>query len=225
MTTLLITGANRGIGLEFVLQYLAEGAEVIACCRQPDQATQLHPQPHLTVLPLDVTSQASMVALVQKLKGRPLDIVINNAGVSGPREPARGILDVPTWVNVFATNSVGPAMVAAALKDNLLQGHDKKLINITSQLGSITNHSSGMYPYHASKAALNSLMRGLALEWAADGLLVGLFHPGWVQTDMGGKNANVTPQQSVQGLRQRIAELNASNSGTFRDFKNQLLPW
>jgi len=115
--------------------------------------------------------------------------------------------------------------MAAAFKDNLMKGQGKKLVTITSQLGSTANHTGGMLPYYASKAAVNNFMRGLALEWKADGISVGIFHPGWVQTDMGGASAPVTPPQSVEGLRARIAELNATTSGTFRDFQNRELPW
>ena len=112
------------------------------------------------------------------------------------------MIDFDAWLHVFAVNSLAPAMIAAALKDNLLKGGEKKLVTITSQLGSTTHHSGGLYPYYASKAAVNNFMRGLSLEWARDGIAVGLFHPGWVQTDMGGQSAPVTPEQSVNGLRQ-----------------------
>jgi len=226
MTKILVTGANRGIGLELVKQYAAEGAEIIACCREPAKATDLKMiAGNIRVMALEVTDPKSVEALKHDLAGAPIDILINNAGISGPRESAPGIIPFGKWVDVFAVNSVAPVMVAAALKDNLKKGHDKKLVTITSQLGSITNHGGGASPYNASKAAVNSFMHGLAKSWARDGIRVGIFHPGWVQTDMGGKSAPVTPEQSVRGLRARIAELDTGNSGTFRDFTGKELAW
>jgi NAD(P)-dependent dehydrogenase (short-subunit alcohol dehydrogenase family) len=226
MTKILVTGANRGIGLEFVKQYAAEGAEIIACCREPAKATDLKTiAGNIRVMALEVTDPKSVEALKHDLAGAPIDILINNAGISGPRESAPGIIPFEKWLDVFAVNSVAPVMIAAALKDNLKKGHDKKLVTITSQLGSIANHGGGASPYNASKAAVNSFMHGLSKSWARDGIVVGILHPGWVQTDMGGKNAAVTPQESVKGLRARIAELDAKNSGTFRDFTGRELPW
>lgn len=115
--------------------------------------------------------------------------------------------------------------MAVAFHDNLKAGRDKKLVTITSQLGSIANHGGGAYPYHASKAAVNSFMRGLSKEWARDGIAVGIFHPGWVKTDMGGQSAPVTPAESVTGLKARIAELSMANSGTFRDYQGKEIAW
>lgn len=226
MTTILITGANRGIGLEFVKQYVAEGADVIACCREPAKAEDLKKiGGKVRVMALSVDDPKSVENLKRILGDSPIDILINNAGISGPREPARGIIPFEKWVDVFAVNSVAPVMVAVVFHDNLKKGQGKKLVTITSQLGSIANHGGGALPYHASKAAVNSFMHGLSKEWAKEGISIGIFHPGWVQTDMGGKSAPVTPEQSVQGLRSRIAELNAANSGTFRDYANKELPW
>jgi len=225
MTTILITGANRGIGLEFVKQYAAEGADVIACCREPAKADALKAiKGKVRVMALAVDDPKSVAALKKELGDTPIDILINNAGV-GSRESAKGLIDSAAWLAIFAVNSIAPVAVASALHDNLEAGRDKKLVTITSQLGSIANHGGGAYPYHASKAAVNSFMRGLSKEWARDGISVGIFHPGWVQTDMGGANAAVTPQQSVSGLRARIAELSAANSGSFRDFTGKELPW
>jgi len=225
MTTILITGANRGIGLEFVKQYAAEGADIIACCREPAKADALKAiKGKVRVMALAVDDPKSVAALKKELGDTPIDILINNAGV-GSRESAKGLIDSAAWLAIFAVNSIAPVAVASALHDNLEAGRDKKLVTITSQLGSIANHGGGAYPYHASKAAVNSFMRGLSKEWARDGISVGIFHPGWVQTDMGGANAAVTPQQSVSGLRARIAELSAANSGSFRDFTGKELPW
>jgi NAD(P)-dependent dehydrogenase (short-subunit alcohol dehydrogenase family) len=226
MTTVLITGANRGIGLEFVKQYAAEGADVIATCREPGKATALNAITGcVRVMTLDVAVSASIAALKRDLGDTPIDILINNAGISGPRDRVADPIPSDKWLEVFAVNSVAPVAVSYALHDNLLKGHDKKLVTITSQLGSIANHGGGAQAYHASKAAVNSFMHGLSKEWAKDGIVFGIFHPGWVQTGMGGKAAPTTPEQSVTGLRARIAELNAKNSGSYRDFANKELPW
>jgi NAD(P)-dependent dehydrogenase (short-subunit alcohol dehydrogenase family) len=225
MTTILITGANRGIGLEFVTQYAAEGADVIACCREPEKAAALKAvKGKIRVMALDVAEPKSAAALAGALKGEAIDILINNAGV-GSRDNGLAGVDAEAWLKIFAVNSIAPVTVAVALHDNLKAGRDKKLVTITSQLGSIANHGGGAYPYHASKAAVNSFMTGLAKAWAGDGISVGIFHPGWVQTDMGGANATLTTAQSVTGLRARIAELNAKNSGEFRDYAGKEIAW
>jgi NAD(P)-dependent dehydrogenase (short-subunit alcohol dehydrogenase family) len=226
MTIILITGTNRGIGLEFVKQYAADGADIVACCREPGKATELKAiKGKVRVMALDVGDESSVAALKKDLGDQPIDILINNAGIGGPRGAKPGTIDMDAWLDVFRVNSVAPYMVAQALKPNLMKGKDKKLATITSQLGSIANDTGGFQPYSATKAAVNSLMHSLAKSWASDGISVGIFHPGWVQTDMGGSGAPVTPQQSVTGLRARIAELNAKNSGTYRDFQNKELPW
>ncbi|HJW41123.1 MAG TPA: SDR family oxidoreductase [Rhizomicrobium sp.] len=228
MTTILVTGANRGIGLELVTQYAADGAEVIACCRAPEKADALNAlvkkARNVRVAALDVADPQSVASLKSDLGDTPIDILINNAGVGGPRERAKGIIDADGWLGIFAVNSIAPVTMAAAFHDNLKTGRDKKLVTITSQLGSITS-AGGAYPYYASKAAVNSFMHGLSKEWARDGILVGIFHPGWVKTDMGGQSAPVTPAQSAIGLRARIAELSVENSGSFRDYTGRELPW
>lgn len=226
MSTILITGANRGIGLEFVRQYAAEGADVIACCRTPERADALKTiGGKVRLMTLDVADAKSVAALKQALGGVPIDILINNAGVGGPRERAKGIIDAEGWLKIFATNAIAPVTVAVALHENLMQGRDKKLVTITSQLGSIAGHGGGAYPYHASKAAVNSFMRGLSKEWARDGIAVGIFHPGWVKTDMGGQGAPLTAEQSVTGLRARIVELSLRNSGSYRDYAGKEIAW
>lgn len=226
MTTILITGANRGIGLEFVKQYAADGAEVIACCREPAKAGELKAvKGQVRVMALDVGDPASVEALKKDLGDRPIDILINNAGIGGPHNVTPGTLDMEAWLNVFRVNSVAPFLMALRFKANLKAGQEKKLVTITSVLGSIAESGGGNQPYRASKSAVNSLMHGAAKDWAKDGILVGIFHPGWVQTDMGGSGAPVKVEDSVKGLRARIAELNAANSGSYRDYSNRAIPW
>ena len=228
MTTVLITGANRGIGLEFAKQYALEGADVIACCREPEKADALKAlakSAKFRVLPLDVTSPASVLALKAELTGKPIDILINNAGVGGPRSEPKGSIDFAQWVETFKTNSIAPMLVSQALRDNLRAGKLKKLITITSMMGSISGHGGGAYAYRASKAAVNSVMHGLSKEWAKDGIVVGIFHPGWVKTDMGGASAPVAPADSVKGLRAQIERLGAANSGAYLDYAGKEIAW
>ena len=230
MTTILITGANRGIGLEFVRQYAKDGATIIATAREPEKAKELGEIERASggkvrVLPLAVNHSHSIAKLKQVLADTAIDILINNAGVRGTRDEREPKLDIDQWMETLRINSVAPYEIARAFHDNLKRGKDKKLVTITSWLGSTAGHGGDGYAYRASKAAVNNLMHGLSREWARDGIAVGIFHPGWVRTDMGGKNAPVSPEESVAGLRKRIAELNASNSGTYRDYANQEIVW
>jgi NAD(P)-dependent dehydrogenase (short-subunit alcohol dehydrogenase family) len=174
---------------------------------------------------LDVTSPKSVAALKSALDGRPIDILINNAGVGGPRNEPRGAIDFDAWVETLKTNSIAPMLVSLALHDNLKAGKLKKLITITSMMGSIAGHGGGAYAYRASKAAVNSVMHGLSKEWATDGIAVGIYHPGWVKTDMGGASAPVTPPDSVKGLRAQIARLSAANSGAYLDYTGKEIAW
>ena len=230
MTTVLVTGASRGLGLEFARQYAAEGAEVIACCRDPDGAKELKSLAatsggRVRVMQLDVASEADIAALKAALAGQPIDILINNAGISGPARQSSDDIDLEGWLETFRVNTVAPVAVAQALHGNLKAGHEKKLAAITSGLGSTANNGGQRYAYRSSKAALNNAMRGLSRDWAGDGITVGIFHPGWVRTDMGGSSAPLDAVASVAGLRQRIAELGPKNSGAYRDYAGQELAW
>lgn len=226
MSNVLITGANRGIGLEFVRQYLAEGAEVIACCRAPDKAESLKALGGtLSLEELDVTDSNSIARLAAKLKGRPIDILINNAGIFGADRQSADDADVEVLIETFRVNSVGPLSMAQAFKDNLRRGTAKKLVVITSKMGSISDSSGGSLAYRASKAALNMIMNSVAKAWSQDGISVGIYNPGWVQTDMGGPNASITAEQSVKGLKARIAELGPRQSGRFFDYQGKEIGW
>ncbi len=227
MTTILVTGANRGIGLEFVRQY-ADGASIIACCRKPAEAKELNAlakSKDVRVMELDTGDASSAARLGRALKGEAVDILINNAGVYGPDKQSAAHSDYEGFAETFRINSIGPLIVSQALRDNLMAGRDKKLVVLTSKMGSISDSSGGALAYRASKAAVNMIMHGLALDWAKDGILVGILHPGWVKTDMGGRGAMITPEESVRGLRQRIAELNPKTSGHFFDYLGKEIAW
>ncbi len=224
MTTILVTGANRGLGLEFVRQYAAEKAEVIACCRNPAKADK-PAVPGVRVMELDVGSPESAARLAEALGGKPVDILINNAAVYGPKKQSAVESDYEGFLETYRINSLGPLMVSQALRANLLAGRDKKLVVISSEAGSISDSSGGVLAYRASKAALNMIFHGVAKSWARDGVAVGILHPGWVKTDMGGPDAPIGVEESVRGLRARIAELNLSNSGRFLDYKGAAIGW
>ena len=224
MTTVLITGANRGLGLEFTRQYKAAGATVIATCRNPATAQSLNTL-GVEVLTLDVADSASIAALAATLQGTTIDILISNAGIWGPQRQSANDCPPEAMAEVFTVNTIAPLMIARALKPNLIAGQDKKLIVLTSKMGSISDSSGGVVAYRASKAALNIVMHGLAKDWARDGILVGVLHPGWVKTDMGGPGAPLNAIESVTGLRARIAELNPATSGRFIAFDGQEIGW
>jgi NAD(P)-dependent dehydrogenase (short-subunit alcohol dehydrogenase family) len=228
MPSVLITGANRGIGLEFARQYAADGFEVIACCRQPAKADELQKlagRASVRVLALDVGIEGMIADVKGELADRPIDVLINNAGVAGPAGQSDGHVDAEGWLDTFRVNTAGPLLVSQALHENLKRGEGKRIAAITSQLGSTANNTGQRYAYRSSKAALNNAMRGLSRDWAKDGILVGILHPGWVHTDMGGPGAPVTPEESVRGLRERIAALTPATSGTFQDYRGVTLPW
>ncbi|MEQ1866280.1 MAG: SDR family oxidoreductase [Micropepsaceae bacterium] len=230
MTTVLITGANRGLGLEFVRQYATDGARVLACARVPAGAKALldlaaASAGKITVHPLDVSSDASVAHLKEELGDLPIDILINNAGVYGGDHQQASDLDLSAWMRTLNVNTLGPVRVFQALRPNLMKGHDKKAIAITSGMGSTARHDGGALIYRSSKAALNNVMRGLSLALKGDGLTLVLMHPGWVKTDMGGANAALTPEQSISALRKVIAGLKPSGSGVFLNYDGSELPW
>jgi NAD(P)-dependent dehydrogenase (short-subunit alcohol dehydrogenase family) len=229
MTTVLVTGANRGIGLEFARQYAADGAEVIACARDLQGAAALEALARggrVRPMALDVTDQAMLAALKAELAGQPIDVLINNAGVASQRSAVTGTgVDPDVWIAALRVNTIAPVNVSMALKPNIRAGREKKIIAITSGMGSTASNPGGSLIYRSTKAALNNAMRGLSREWASEGILVGVLHPGWVRTDMGGPGAAVGVEESVAGLRRRIAELDAATSGVFQDFRGERLPW
>lgn len=224
MTTVLITGANRGLGLEFARQYVAEKAQVIGCCRAPDKADKLA-KLEVQVEPLDVTDFESVTQLAKTLQNTPIDILIANAGWYGPESQDADIADFDGFLQTFRVNSLGPLMVAQALRRNLLAGRDKKLVFLTSKMGSIADSSGGYLAYRASKAALNMIAHSVALEWKRYGVKVAILHPGWVKTDMGGPDAPMTPAASVAGMIERINELWPGSSGQFMDYAGKEIGW
>lgn len=222
--TVLITGANRGIGLELARQYGAAGWHVIATARRPEAATELQ-ETGADVLQLDVTDQASVDSLARELAGRPIDILINNAGVQSLMWTLAEI-EISEFERLLAVNTIGPVRVSRALLPNLRSGELRKIINVTSNLGSIAdNTDGGFYGYRESKAALNMFTRSMAAELDREGFICIVLHPGWVKTDMGGTSAPLNVQDSVLGMRKVIEDLGSADNGTFWTHAGEQMAW
>jgi NAD(P)-dependent dehydrogenase (short-subunit alcohol dehydrogenase family) len=227
MPTVLISGANRGIGLEFARQYAADGWRVLATCRDLDRAAALTSlQGQVTVLPLDVSEKKSLDGLTADIKSIPIDLVIANAGVSGPRGMQPELVDRDSWLETFHVDAVAPLALMGAVKPNLEKGKLKQAVAISSRLGSIgANESGGLYVYRSSKAALNAIWRSLAIDWKPAGITCVVMHPGWVRTDMGGAGADLAVDESVTGMRRVIGSIDLERSGRFLDWTGREIPW
>ncbi|CAH9018856.1 SDR family oxidoreductase [Candidatus Nitrosacidococcus sp. I8] len=231
MSTLLITGANRGIGLEFVTQYIQVGWRVLACCRNPDKAetlNQLESKHHnlLSIYQLDISYFTEIEELAVDLFDEEIDVFINNAGIYPEGKLSSYDLSDDNWIAGFKINAMAPLKMAQLFAPQIAQGQQKKIINITSKMGSIAdNTSGGSYLYRSSKAALNMITKSLAIDLAPQEIATAVLHPGWVQTEMGGAGALITTQKSVAGMRQVIEQLTLENSGKFYDYTGKEIPW
>lgn len=224
MPTLLITGANRGIGLEFVRQYAAEGWDVIATCRNPQAATELCAL-NVEVHALDVAQFDQIAALGGRLAGRAIDVLINNAGIYGANQTF-GAVDADAWLQVLRVNTLAPLKMAEAFADNVARSQRRVIASISSRMGSIDdNDGGGDYAYRSSKAALNMVNKSLSLDLRGRGIICIVLHPGWVKTAMGGPSAIVSPQQSVAGMRRLIDGATLTHSGRFFTYDGQEVPW
>ena len=231
MPTTLVTGANRGLGLEFARQYAAEGWQVIAACRAPKGAKELQQIAaasggRIRILEMDVTDAASVRAAAAGLKGEVIDLLLNNAGVGGPPGQQLGKLDYAAWARVLDTNTLGPMRVVEAFLENVANSHLKQVVTITSGMGSIEdNTSGGRYAYRSSKAAVNMVMKSLSVDLAPRGITCVVMNPGWVRTDMGGASGTLSPAESIQSLRSVIAALRPEDSGKFLNYTGKPYPW
>ena len=224
MPTTLITGANRGIGLEFARQYAADGWRVIGTVRDAKAGSglkKLGAEPHS----LEVTDRKQIAKLARKLKGTPIDVLFCNAGIVGTRGSAPGRFDYPAWEELFRVNVLGTAAVAEALLENVAASERKVIAMMSSRLGSMAETSGQTLPYGTSKAALNLLAKGLAVTQAGRGIIVVALSPGWVRTDMGGEGAALAPETSVRGLKKVIAGLTPADSGKFLSHDGSAIPW
>jgi NAD(P)-dependent dehydrogenase (short-subunit alcohol dehydrogenase family) len=214
LATILITGTGRGLGKELARQYAADGWRVIGTERG-----------EMAKYRLDVSDRKQIARLAKTLKAEPIDVLFCNAGIHGPQGMALGKLDYEAWEEVLRVNLLGPAALIEALLDNVAASERKVIAVMSSRLGSIAEASGSSFLYATSKAALNALAKGLSATLAGRGLIVVALSPGWVRTDMGGKQAPLAAETSVQGLRKVIAELTPRDSGRFLSYDGSEIPW
>jgi NAD(P)-dependent dehydrogenase (short-subunit alcohol dehydrogenase family) len=232
MPTVLITGANRGLGLEYTRQYTAAGWHVIACTRQPEAAALLElEQEHLRICQLEVTDHAAVDQLAADTTGTPIDILINNAGTTGPKGAPEcmeysGVnnTDYEIWRQVFEVNVLGAFKVATAFHPHLALAERGLLVNMSSDLGSMEQNTMGnMYSYRTSKTALNMMTKGFANDWQ-DIISISMA-PGWCRTELGGVGAEIDPAESVADQIKALDTLTTEHSGCFIDRFGKPVPW
>ena len=231
MTTVLITGANRGLGLEFCKQYAQEGWQVIACCREVSSATALAQLatdfPTISIYALDISDFNQLEQLALKLKETPIDVLLNNAGVYGDT-PGHGFghLDYQAWQHTMNVNVFSTVKMTELFLTHLQHGNHKKIVSISSLMGSMAdNGSGGSIVYRSSKAALNAAMKSISIDIRAKDISVLILHPGWVKTDMGGLNAPMEISDSVHAMRETIANFTLAQTGQFLRYDGKPLPW
>lgn len=232
MPNILITGSNRGLGLEWATQYARLDWRVIATCRYPDEAAELQHlrlhHPNVELHRLDVTHPEQITTMAKALHNQPIDILLNNAGVylERTRPNTLGQIDYSAWEQSFRVNTLGAVRMTGALFNHLTRSEKRLVVTITSHMGSIAEiDSPGSYAYRSSKAALNTAMRGISLELRPHSVGVLLLHPGWVRTRMGGCDAPLSTTESVNGMRTVIDAFDMSKSGRFFRFDGSEIPW
>lgn len=228
--SILITGASRGIGLEMAAQFAADGWQVLACCRAPDKAAQLQAlrdaNPAVEIYALDVTDYGQMAGLARELADRPIDILLSNAGIYGPRNSGFGEVEAGAWRQVLEVNTIAPLMLVQAFVEQVAASSQKLVAIISSKVGSIgDNRGGGGYIYRSSKTAVNQVVKSLSIDLAGRGISVISLHPGWVKTDMGGANAEISTRQSVAGLKATLQTAGQAQSGRFIDYDGSAIEW
>jgi NAD(P)-dependent dehydrogenase (short-subunit alcohol dehydrogenase family) len=232
MANVVVTGANRGIGLEFVRQLLRRGDRVWAGVRYPETSRELmawarqHGPETLSVLPLDVTNEAHQANLFATLSSSAVDLFINNAGVYGPKPDRLGVTDTAAWIETLRINTIAPRQLVEGLLPALRRSERPRIALLTSKMGSMEdNGSGGAYIYRSSKAALNAVGKSLAEDLGSDGIVTLMLHPGWVRTDMGGPHAEIDVSESVTALLRIIDGAGAADNGRFIDVDGSTIPW
>ena len=229
MATIMIVGATRGIGLELVRQYAAQGDDVIACARDTGAAELLDEvaaaNDNVGIERLDVAEPDLVTAAAERIGAVAIDTVIVVAGVVGGRHQSIDDLDVDAWHEALNANTIGPILVARAFKQNLVASGAGNLMILSSQLAASTWPFGGMYIYSTTKAAVGKAAKILSIDWKDDPIIVSVMHPGYVQTDMGGPNAEITPEESASGIRNVIAGLSPEDSGNFYKWNGDIHPW
>ncbi len=227
---ILITGANRGIGLELTEQFAKDGWQVLACCRNPADAGQLQAlserDPAIELHALDVTNYEQMASLADQLGNRPIDILLSNAGIYGSKGVGFGEVDAQEWRQVLEVNTIAPLMLVQTFVEQVAASQQKLVAVISSKVGSIADNSSGgSYIYRSSKTAVNQVVKSLSIDLAGRDITVISLHPGWVKTDMGGTNAEISTDESVSGLKSILQSAGLAQSGQFIEFDGSSIPW
>lgn len=224
MPSILITGAGRGLGLEFARQYEAAGWSVVAGLRDPSRAPELAGL-NVETLVLDMADADSIRKAAESLRGRSFDVLLNNAGIYGESQQF-GHISSEEWERVMQINAIAPLKMAEAFLPHLLAGQKKLMVFLTSRMGSIADNSSGgAYIYRSSKAALNAAVKSLSIDLGPRGVTTLLLHPGWVRTAMGGPNATIPPEESIAGMRRIIDRVEPGQPLRFLDYQGNALPW
>jgi NAD(P)-dependent dehydrogenase (short-subunit alcohol dehydrogenase family) len=230
MPTAFIVGASRGIGFEFVRQYQALGWSVVGACRNPDSADALNGLSgagrSIEVVRLDVTDKAAIESLAGHMHGRAIDLLLFNAGISGPRDYTMTDFDEQAWIEVMRTNAMAPLRVAGNFVDHVRASDQKLMAFISSRRGSMAENTwGGHYLYGSSKAALNCVVKSMAIELKPTGISCIALTPGWVRTDMGGPQAPLTPETSVRGMIAVLERAGSEESGRFFQYDGRVIPW
>ena len=230
MTNILITGANRGLGLGFVKRYLEKKVNVICTTRRIPESEELlackaqHPN-NLEILELDLLKEDAASSLAKLLKYKPIDILINNAGVGSSNQHFEAVSSKP-WLEVLKVNLIAPLLITQSIIDNVKKSSTKKIYFLSSQLGSIgENTSGGMYIYRSSKTGLNQIVKSLSVDLMKHKITVISLHPGWVKTDMGGPNAPISVDKSIDGMIRVIETTGIRDTGKFLNYDGRELPW
>jgi NAD(P)-dependent dehydrogenase (short-subunit alcohol dehydrogenase family) len=227
MPTILITGANRGLGFELAHQYAALGWRVHAACRAPPAAAALKALPgDVNLHRLDVTMPDQVWELAGTLAGEAIDLLVNNAGISAHAKTSLGDMDYALWEHLLRVNAMGPLRVAEAFVPHVAGSNRRVMLFMSSRAGSIEdNLSGGRYLYRSSKAALNAVVRSLAIDLAPKRIICAAVHPGWAKTDMGGPSAPIEVRASVTALRALVDRLEPHHNGRFLNYDGQELRW
>ena len=231
MSTVMIVGATRGIGLELTKQYADEGNTVIACARDLNAASQLDELAsgleNIKIEELDIAEASSIESASGRIGKESIDSIIIVAGYVGgmPENQTIDNIDIDEWHRTLNINTIGPLLVAKAFKENLSNSGNGNFMILSSQLAASTWPMGGMYVYSTTKAAVSKVGQILALDWAQEPIIVSIMHPGWVQTDMGGPAAEITAEESASGIRKVISGLKKEDSGNFYKWNGEIHPW